>query len=156
MIRTLGLAGVVWVVTASAVSAQTPAAAPATDTAVADSTTQNAVTKYSIKSGKLALSSAAHPGLTFLPDGTYTNQADLIIVILDGHITRIQDGSGPITEINSIRLTRQQAVALMPATSGLMAVREIPLPSGTFTSADGKNSFTIVYGKPTEFTLGGS
>ena len=149
MIPTIRLVAVLLTVTASAAAAQAPASAPA-DTAATD---VNAVTAYAIRSGKLVLSSKANPKPTPLPDGTYTNQADLILVILDGRVTRVQESTDRITEIASMRLNREKLVRLTPSTNALMAVGEMPFPSGTFKSADGLTSFTIVYGRPTEFIL---
>jgi hypothetical protein len=137
--------------TAATVAAQT--AAPAlSDTA---ETHPNAVTAYAIRSGKLMLSSRTNPEPVSLPDGTYKNQSDLIVVIMNGRVTRIQETTDRITEISSMRLNRQKLVTLMPSTNALMAVNELLLPSGTFTSEDGKTSFTIVFGRPTAFTLSG-
>jgi hypothetical protein len=153
MLRMLRRAAILASVTASAISAQTSSPADVSGTTMQDSATLNAVTEFSVRSGKLALSSAANPGPVYMPDGTYTNQADLIIVIFNGHITRVQESSGGITEISSIRLNRQRVIRLTPSTNALMAVSDMPLPSGTFKSADGQASFTIVYGRPTAFTL---
>ena len=149
MIRMIGLFAVLFTVTASGAAAQAPAPAQA-DTAVTD---VNAVTAYAIRSGKLVLSSKANPKPTPIPDGTYTNQADLILVILDGRVTRVQESTDRITEIASMRLNREKLVRLTPSTNALMAVGEMPFPSGTFKSADGLTSFTMVYGRPTEFIL---
>ena len=137
--------------TAGAVAAQSPASPAASpDTAAAD---PNAVTAYAIRSGKLMLSSRANPKPAAIPDGTYKNQADLIVVILNGRVTRIQETTDKITEIASMRLNRQKLVTLMPSTNALMAVNELLLPSGTFTSEDSKASFTVVFGRPTAFSL---
>lgn len=139
--------------TAAAAAAQVPASAPPLpDTAAAD---PNAVTAYAIRSGKLMLSSRANPKPAPIPDGTYKNQSDLIVVILNGRVTRIQETTDKITEIASMRLNRQKLVTLMPSTNALMAVNELLLPSGTFTSEDNSASFTIVFGRPTAFTLSG-
>lgn len=139
------------VFTAAAASAQTPAPA-SPDTTTED---PDAVTEYSIRSGKLMLSSKANPKPAALPDGTYTNPADLILVILDGRITRVQESTDRITEISSMRLNRQRLIMLTPSTTGLMTVNDFTLPSGTFTSEDGKSSITIVYGRPIAFVLSG-
>ena len=101
------------------------------------------------------LSSIAFPKRIALPDGVYTNQSDVTIAILDGKVTRIRESTGEITEIASMRLNRDRLVKLMPATNALMAVTEVTLPSGTFKSEDGHNSVTIVYGRPTSFTIAG-
>ena len=146
MIRVLRLAIAPLMLSASAVAGQTPSP----DAAKADS---NAVTEYSIRSGKLMLSSLAAPKPVALPDGVYTNQSDLTIAILGGKVTRIRESTGEITEIASMRLNRDRLVRLMPATNALMAVTEVPLPSGTFKSEDGRNSVTIVFGRPTAFRL---
>ncbi len=151
MILQIRIVAIIAAISASALSAQTPL--PASDSAVADSATRNVVTSYSVRSGKLVLSSTANPGPTHLPDGTYKNQSDLVIVILEGRIARIQSSSGAITEISSIRVNRKDAVALMPSTSGLGAVSEFTMPSGLFTSADGNTTFTVVQGRPITFTI---
>lgn len=151
MIRMLQLACVSVVVGASAAYAQAPSPAAAADQP--DSSAQNAVTTYSVKSGKIALSSTANPKAAFLPDGTYTNESGTIIVILDGVIVRIQRDSGEITEISSVRVNRDRVIMLTPSTNALMQVADIRLPSGTFKSEDGRSSITVVVGRPTAFTL---
>jgi hypothetical protein len=148
MISILRLAATLSLFTAGTISAQEPT--PAQDTAAAD---PDAVTAYAVHSGRLVLSSRANPKRAPIPDGTYKNQADMIIVILDGRVTRIQESTDRITEIASMRLNRQKLVTLMPSTNALMAVNELILPSGTFTSDDGRTSFTIVFGRPTAFRL---
>jgi len=150
MISVFRLAATLSVFTASAISAQATTAAP--DTAAED---PDAVTAYAVRSGKLMLSSRANPKPAPIPDGTYKNQSDLIIVILGGRVTRIQESTDRITEIASMRLNRQKLVTLMPSTNALMAVNELILPSGTFASDDGRTSFTIVFGRPTAFRLPG-
>jgi hypothetical protein len=147
MVTMLRLIPILAVFTSAAVSAQTPAPS---DSVAED---PNAVTAYSIRSGKLMLSSKAHPKPVALPDGAYTNQSDLIIVIVNGRVTRLQESTDKITEIASMRLNRQRVVTLTPSTNALMAVGEFMLPSGTFKSDDGKSSVTIVIGRPTAFTL---
>lgn len=153
MIPQIRIAALIAAISASAISAQTPAPVPASDSTTTDSVARSVVTSYSVRSNKLVLSSIANPGPTYLPDGTYKNQADLIIVILEGHIARIQSASGAITEIESIRLNRKRAVALIPSTNALAAVSEITLPSGIFTSADGNATFTVIQGRPAAFTV---
>ena len=153
MIRMLSFAALLLAFNAGNVSAQESSYA-LPDTAAAED--PNAVTTYSVRSGKLMVSSKANPKPTTLPDGTYTNQSDLIIVILNGRVTRIQESTDRITEIASMRLNRQRLVVLMPSTNALMAVGEVMLPSGTFRSEDGQSSVTIVYGRPAAFTLGAS
>ena len=148
MLRSAALS-FVFIAGAASAEAQAPAS---TDTAVSE---PNAVTAYAIKSGKLMLSSKANPKPTPLPDGTYTNQSDLILVILDGRVTRVQESTDRIIEIASMRLNREKLVKLMPSTNALMAVSDMTLPSGTFKSADGASSITVVFGRPTEFTLPG-
>ena len=140
-------------ISATAVSAQTPALVPPPDSAIASLTAQNSVTAVSIKSGRLVLSSAANPGKTLVPDGTYTNELNTIIVIADGRIARIQESSGAIMEVESIRQSRQGVIRVVPSTNALMAVSERPLPSGTFRTEDGQSSIKIVFGRPTEFTI---
>jgi hypothetical protein len=126
-------------------------------TAVAvDSIALNTVTDYSIKSGKLALASAANPGKVYLPDGTYTNEAGTIIVILGGKITRVQGSEGDLTEISAVRVNRFRYVMLTPSTNALNTVSEIQLPSGEFKSGDGAATITIVSARPIRFTLTGS
>jgi hypothetical protein len=144
LLPTLRLALILATITASSVSGQLPAA---------DSASQDSVTAFAIRGGRLALSSLANPGRVYLPSGTYKNQSDLIIAIVDGKITRIQETTDQITEISSSRVNRQKMIALMPSTNALMAVQELILPSGTFTSEDGSSSITIVSGRPTAFTV---
>ena len=156
MLRMLRRAFIFATITASAAAAQTPSPVPAPDTTTKDPSTQNVVTGFSIRSGKLAVSSAANPGPVFLPDGTYANAANTIIVVVDGLITRIQESWGGIIEVASIRLNRQRGVRLIPSTNALMTVSDLPLPSGRFKTEDGKNSFTIVAGRPTEFSFADS
>lgn len=152
MVPTFRLVATLLAFTASAVSAQTPSPA-SPDTTVQD---PNAVTAFAVRSGKLMLSSAANPKPTTLPDGAYTNDSELIIVFVDGRVTRVQESTDKITEIGSMRVSRQQRVTLTPSTSALMAVTEFTLPSGLFKSADGRSTVTIVNGKPIAFTLGGT
>jgi hypothetical protein len=151
MVPMLRLVAILLAFTASGVSAQTPSPA-SPDTTVQD---PNAVTAYSVRSGKLMLSSKANPKPTALPDGAYTNDADMIIVFLDGRVTRIQESTDKMTEIGSMRLSRQQRVTLTPSTSALMAVTDFTLPSGLFKSGDGLSSVTIVNGRPIAFSLSG-
>lgn len=152
MIRTLRFAAFFLVATANAAMAQTEATAP-TDTAAVN---RDSVTAYSIKSGRLMLASKAYPKPVTLPDGAYTNEADVIIVFVNGRVTRIQESTDKITEIASARLNRNKLVTLTPSTNALMAVSEVILPSGTFTSEDRRTSVTVVFGRPTAFTLSGS
>ena len=151
MIRTLLFALGLLVITSSASAAQTEASA-LPDTAAAN---RDSVIAYSIKSGKLMLSSKANPKPVSLPDGAYTNEADVIIVFVNGRVTRVQESTDKITEIESARLNKNKLVTLTPSTNALMAVSEIILPSGTFTSEDRRTSVTIVFGRPTAFTLPG-
>ncbi len=126
------------------------AAAQSSDPA-ADSV--NAVTSYSVKSGRLMLSSLAHPKAVSLPDGKYINDAGLILVLLDGSVARVQFGDDGIRDITNTRTNRQKIVVLTPSTNALMAVADMTLPSGVFKSEDGKTSFTVVAGRPTAFTI---
>lgn len=151
MTPVLSFVAVLSVVTANAVFAQTSSPA-LPDTATGD---PHAVSAYSIRSGKLMLSSRANPKPAVLPDGAYTNESDLIIVVLDGRVTRLQESTDRITEIASMRLNKHRLVTLMPSTNALMAVSEVTLPSGTFKTEDGRSSVTIVFGRPTAFTLPG-
>jgi hypothetical protein len=151
MIKKLRLAAMLLALTASTIYAQEPVTASADTTAV----DPNAVTAYSIRSGKLMVSSKANPKPTTLPNGAYTNESDVIIEIVNGRVARIQESTDRITEIASSRLNRQRLVMLTPSTNALMAVGEVILPSGTFKSADGRSSITIVYGRPTAFVLAG-
>jgi hypothetical protein len=114
----------------------------------------SAVTSFSIKSGKIVLSSLKNPGKDYLPDGTYTNEGGTIIVILDGKIVRLQRGDpAEITEIASVRLNPRHGIQLTPNTNALMAVSEITLPTGTYTSEDGASSMRVVSGTPRMFTI---
>ena len=151
MIRTLKSAAILLVITATVASAQTESPA------LPDTTTGNpdSVTAYALRSGKLMLSSKANPKPMKLPDGAYTNQAGVIIAVVNGRIARIQESTDKITEIASARLNRNRSVTLTPSTNALMAVSEFVLPSGTFTSEDGRSSVTIVFGRPTAFRLAG-
>lgn len=151
MIRTPLFSVALLVMTAGAATAQTESPAPP-DTATAN---RDSVTAYSIKSGRLMLSSKANPKPVALPDGAYTNEADVIIVFVNGRVTRVQESTDKITEIESARLNKNKLVTLTPSTNALMAVSELILPSGTFTSEDRRNSVTIVFGRPTAFTLSG-
>jgi len=151
VIRPLVLGMFSVLVTASAGHAQTPATAIAVDTIAL-----NTVTDYSVKSGKLVLSSVANPGKVHLPDGTFTNEAGAILVILGGKIARVQGSEGDLTEISAVRMNRFQRIMLTPSTNALNTVTEIPLPSGEFRSEDGAATVTIVSGRPIRFTLAGS
>ena len=145
------LVAILLVFIASGVSAQTlEPASP--DTTSGD---PNTVTAYSVRSGKLMLSSRANPKPVTLPDGAYTNQSELTIVFLNGRITRMQEGTDKITEIAAMRLNRDRIVRLTPSTNALMMVNDFTLPSGTFKSEDGLTSVKIVFGRPTAFTLSG-
>lgn len=154
MIPIVRLASVLVLVCASGAYGQT--SSPAASTDVPGNSTQNVVTAYAVKSGKIALSSAANPKPVFLPDGTYTNESGTILVILEGVLTRLQQSTGEITEINSVRKTRQDVIVLTPSTNALMQVTDIKLPSGTFRSEDGRSSITVVAGRPTAFTIPGN
>lgn len=147
VIKAIFLAAIVSIVAASGASAQ--------DSTSVDAAMKNVVTTFSVKSGKLVLSSAANPGKSHLPDGTYTSEDGSIMVIVDGRITRFQRGSGEIVEIANVRLTRLGLVALTPSTNALMAVSDFNLPSGTYKSEDGLSSLSVVAGRPTLFTLPG-
>lgn len=151
MIRMLRFAAVALAFTASSLSAQEAASAPG-DTATED---PHAVTAYSIRSGKLMVSSKANPKPTALPDGTYMNEAGVILVFVNGRVTRVQETTDRITEIASMRLNRQRLVILTQSTNALMAVIEVMLPSGTFRAENGNSSVTIVYGRPAAFTITG-
>lgn len=153
MNRSLGI--VVAIVLGSAGTLHAQTAQPPAVTTPVDSADLHTVTTFSVKSGRIALSSAANPGPVYLPDGTYTNDSNLIIVILEGRIARIQTSADAITEISSVRMNRNHVITLTPATSALMAVTEFTLPSGLFKSEDGLTSFTIVAGRPIAFTVSG-
>ena len=84
------------------------------------------------------------------------NESNTVMVMLNGVIVRIESSSGQVTEISSVRMNRQRVITLTPSTNALMQVNDIRLPSGTFTSADGRSSITVVAGRPTAFTLPGS
>ncbi|MEO5590776.1 MAG: hypothetical protein ABIS03_14440 [Gemmatimonadaceae bacterium] len=145
----LRLVAVLAVCGASALSAQQSAPAYS-DTAEVN---PDIVTAYAIKSGRLVLSSKANPTPTRMPDAAYTNQDGLVIVFLDGSVTRVQRSTGEITEIDAMRLNRQQRITLLPSTNALMAVSDMALPSGTFRSEDGRSVVTFILGRPTEFSL---
>lgn len=150
MISMLRLVALLTVFGASSAYAQEAAPASSDTTAVAN---PNGVTAYVIKSGRLMLSSKANPKPAWMPDGPYTNQDNLIIVFINGSVTRVVRSTGEAIEIGSMRINRQQRVTLTPFTNALMAVSDLPLPSGTFKSEDGRSSVTIILGRPTEFTL---
>ncbi|MEO8577011.1 MAG: hypothetical protein ABI556_09935 [Gemmatimonadales bacterium] len=152
MTPVLRLVAILWLFTATAVSAQGQSLMSSSDTTAKD---LDAVTAYSIRSGKLMLSSKANTKPVALPDGVYTNQSDLTIALLDGRVTRMKESTGQITEIASMRLNKDRLVKLTPATNALMAVTDVTLPSGTFKSEDGLSSVTVVYGRPTAFTIPG-
>jgi hypothetical protein len=143
MIRIPGIAAACLMVAVSTLPAQTPASA--------DSIGAHEVGALSIKSGKLALSSAANPGPVFLPDGVYTNESNTVIVVLDGRITGVEYESGKHVRVASLHMQRDR-VMLTPTVTALMSVSPFPLPSGKFTSQDGV-TLTVVSGRPTEFTL---
>jgi hypothetical protein len=153
MFATLRRAAFIAAITASAVSGQTPSRVAAADTTVQDSAALNAVKDFSIRSGKLVLSSAANPGPVHLPDGTYSDESNTAIVIRDGKIARIQQASGDLIEVSVVRLNRRGVITVTPYTNALMAVSDMPLPTGTFKSDDGVSSIRIVLGRPTAFTL---
>ena len=150
MVRLVRLVIILAGITASGVSAQSPAAAAAPDSTIPD---PNSVKAFAIRSGKLTLSSASSPRPVNVPDGAYANQAEVTLVFVGGRITSLQESTGGITEISSIRLQRQRGITLMPSTNALMAVGEFQLPSGTFKSEDGVRWFTIVMGRPTAFSF---
>jgi hypothetical protein len=151
MFRTLLFAVVICAGAPSIARAQDPAAPAAADTT--DPATRNIVTSYSIKSGRLILSSAANPGRIQMPDGTYTNESGVVLVFADGSVTRLQRGES-INEISNTRLNRQKLVLLTPSTNALMAVSDITLPSGTFKSPDEQTWIRVVIGRPAEFVIG--
>lgn len=138
------------------VGSRTTYAQPASPAVVAempDSTAQSAVTTFAVRSGKIALTTAASQAPAYLPDGAYTSESNTVIVILEGVVARIQMSSGQITEIGSVRMNRQRMITLTPSTNALMQVSDIRIPSGTFTSEDGKISITFLLGRPTVFIL---
>lgn len=143
MIRIPGITAAFVMLAVSVLPAQTPASA--------ESTGPNEVTAVSIKSGKLALSSAANPGPVFLTDGVYTDEGNAVIVVLDGRISRVEYASGKLIQVASIHRQRER-IMLVPQVSALMSVSPFPLPSGRFTSDNGV-TLTVVAGRPTEFTL---
>ena len=145
LIRSIPLAAIISIVAASGAFAQ--------DSTPLDSAMRNVVTAFSVKSGKLVLSSAANPGKSYLPDGTYSTEDGAILAIVDGRISRFQRATGEIVEISNVRVTRLGLVALTPSTNALMAVSDFNLPSGTYKSEDGKSSLTVVAGRPTAFVL---
>ena len=99
------------------------------------------------------VSTLANPTAVSIPDGKYINDAGLIVVFLDGSITRVQFGDDGIRDITNMRTNRQKIVLLTPSTNALMSVADITLPSGVFTSEDGKVTFTVVVGRPTYFKI---
>lgn len=151
MIRMIQLACVCVVVSASTAYAQETAPASAPETV--DSAALNAVTTYSMKSGRIALSSVANPKPSFLPDGTYTNESGVVLVILEGVIARLQREQSDPIEIASVHLGRDKVIMLVPGTNALMQVSDIRIPSGTFRSADGVSSLKVLSGHPISFTL---
>ncbi len=146
--KAISLAAIISVVAASGAFAQ--------DSTSVDSASKNVVTAFSVKSGKLVLSSAANPGKSYLPDGTYSTDDGAVLVIVEGRITRLQRSGGEIVEISNVRLTRLGLVALTPSTNALMAVSDFNLPSGTYKSDDGVSSLSVVAGRPTAFTIPGA
>lgn len=153
MFAPLRRAAFIAAITATAVSAQSQSSAAVPDSTVQDSAALNAVKDFSIRSGKLVLSSAANPGPVHLPDGTYSDESNTAIVIRDGKIARIQQASGDLIEVSVVRLNRRGVITVTPYTNALMAVSDMPLPTGTFKSDDGVSSIRIVLGRPTAFTL---
>jgi hypothetical protein len=152
MIRILQLTLPCVLIGARIASAQAPAAAPPEVVAV-DSTAPIAVTAFAVKSGKIALSSATNPKPVFLPDGTYTNEGGTVLAIVDGVITKLERDGGEATFIESVRMNREKQIMLTPGTNALMQVTDMRLPSGTFRSADGKSSLSVIQGRPTAFTV---
>jgi hypothetical protein len=150
MVRTLQLTFACLIVSVSSAYAQDPAAAPPE---AVDSTAPTPVTAFAVKSGKIALSSATTTKPVFLPDGAYTNEGGTVIVIVDGVIVRIEREAGEATFIESVRLNRDHQIMLTPGTNALMQVTDMRLPSGTFRSADGKSSMSVVQGRPTSFSV---
>ena len=86
LIRSIPLAAIISIVAASGAFAQ--------DSTSVDSAMRNVVTVFSVKSGKLVLSSAANPGKSYLPDGTYSTEDGAILAIVDGRISRFQRSLG--------------------------------------------------------------
>lgn len=144
MMRIPGVTALLILVVADALGAQT--------TPAADSARPNDVTAVSIKSGRLALSSASNPGPVFLPDGAYSNGSGTVLVLLDGRIIRVEYGSGNVSQVASMRVQRDK-VMLTPPVSALMSVSPFQLPSGTFTSQDGAHALTVMSGRPTAFVI---
>ena len=152
MLRPILFAAVIFAGTPAIAEAQDPPAASAADTT--DPAARNIVTSYSVKSGRLILSSAANPGPVQMPDGEYTNESGIVIVFVDGSVTRLQRGDRT-NDISNTRLNRQKLVVLTPSTNALMAVSDITLPSGTFKSPDEQSWIRVVVGRPAEFAIGG-
>jgi hypothetical protein len=143
---------VAYLIAAATATAQTSPPASPPEPAV-DSATLYNVTEYSVKSGKLVLASAANPIPVYLPDGTYTNEAGESFVISDARIVRFLDAAGQSTDIANTRKNRFGLITLTPSTNALMAVSEMKLPSGNFTSDDGLVTFRSVLGRPTSFRI---
>ena len=144
MLRMLGLGAAGLLVVVNATHAQVPASA--------DTMPPDGVTAVSVKSGRLALSSAANPGPVFLPDGAYTNESNTTLVILDGRIMRVEYGSGTVAQVGSIRMQKDK-VMLTPSVRALVSVSPFVLPSGTFRTQDGSSWFRVESGRPVEFTI---
>ena len=144
MMRIPGVTALLLLVVAVALGAQT--------TPAAYSARPNDVTAVSIKSGRLALSSASNPGPVYLPDGAYSNGSGTVLVLLDGRIIRVEYGAGTVSQVASMRYQRDR-VMLTPPVTALMSVSPFPLPSGTFTSQDGAHVVTVMSGRPTEFII---
>jgi hypothetical protein len=87
-----------------------------------------------------------------MPDGAYTNESGIVLVFVDGSVTRLQRGDR-LNEISNTRLNRQKLVVLTPSTNALMAVSDITLPSGTFKSPDEQTWIRVVVGRPAEFFI---
>jgi hypothetical protein len=141
---------IVLAIAAAPAIARSQSSAAVADTASAAD--RNVVTSYSVKSGRLMLSSAANPGPVAMPDGTYTNESGIAIVFLEGSITRLVRGES-ISEISNMRVNRQKLVVLTPSTNALMAVSDINLPSGTFKLPDESSWIRVIIGRPAEFLI---
>jgi hypothetical protein len=143
---------------AASSSAQETVAQPTSTRSIDNPDIRTAVTAVAIRYGKLAMTSAAHPAPAYLPTAVFKNPNGVSIIVQDGLITKLTLTGGHVFAVTSTRLTPEGSIRLIGVQTGLSAAPEqaLSLADGTYTSIDGKNSLTIVSGRPSRFVLPGS
>jgi hypothetical protein len=142
--------------TTTTTSTTTSVGATRPTTSIEDPNILNAVTAAAIRYGKLALSTRAHPGANYLPDGTFARVESFSrFVVKGGLIVGRVKLNGEVTPIESIRLD-VGVLKLSPEKTPGMTQTEMILPDGNYKTEDGRTTLTLTGGKPTRFVLPGT